>query len=109
MLARRTRDGLISRRSAEETFELFTLEASTYTIVDLTRALVLHAASLLQQPDPRPRLRSLDALHVASAREVFGRALRRGVDVGAFVSADRALIDIAGSAGLTTANPEFYG
>jgi len=52
------------------------------------------------------RLRSLDALHLATARLAFARARRRGVATGAFVTADQELAAAADWAGLTPLIPE---
>ena len=62
--------------------------------VDVTRS-VLEAASRL----PDPALRSLDAIHLATAQAVFGD------DLTAFVSYDRRLLDTARAIGLPTASP----
>ncbi|MCE3555988.1 type II toxin-antitoxin system VapC family toxin [Pseudonocardia sp. RS11V-5] len=48
---------------------------------------------------PDPDLRSLDAIHLATARGVFGKHLT------AFVTYDRGLLGAAESAGLPTAHP----
>lgn len=57
---------------------------------------------------PTVRLRSLDALHLASARTAFSTAGRRGLDVGSFVSSDRALLAAAQWVNLSVANPEDF-
>lgn len=48
---------------------------------------------------PDPNLRSLDAIHLATAREVFGHRL------AAFVSYDQRLLAAAAAAGLPTISP----
>ncbi|MFR9802756.1 type II toxin-antitoxin system VapC family toxin [Pseudonocardia sp. RS010] len=62
-----------------------------YEIDDIVRA----AAAAYPDPD----LRSLDAIHLATARGVFGKHLT------AFVTYDRRLLSAAESAGLPTAHP----
>jgi uncharacterized protein len=109
VLSRRVRDGVTDIRSAENTFELFTVDIRAYTVIDLSRRLVLDAAGLLQEANVFPRLRSLDALQLASARIAFQRAAESAAKVGSFVSSDRALLEAARRAGLPTANPEDYG
>jgi predicted nucleic acid-binding protein len=48
---------------------------------------------------PDPDLRSLDAIHVATARDIFG------VRLTAFVTYDRRLLTAAVEAGLTAESP----
>jgi predicted nucleic acid-binding protein len=60
--------------------------------VPLTRSVLVQAAEL-----GGPLLRSLDAIHVASALRI--------PDLGAFVAYDRRLLDAAADVGLTTASP----
>ncbi len=105
-LGRRYREDLLSARQRDALYRRFVDESERYMLVGLTRAVVEQAAALLIDPLAPPRLRTLDALHIASARIAFERALRQHRAVGAFVSADRALLRAAEWAGLATANPE---
>jgi uncharacterized protein len=105
-LARRTREGALTGQQRDMLFQAFVRDARTFTVVGLHQATAQQAASLLLTAPPPVRLRTLDALHVATARWVFARARRRGLDTGSFVTADRALVDAATWAGLPTVNPE---
>jgi hypothetical protein len=87
-------------------FRAFLGDSRAYVVVGVTQTLVQQAALLLLEATPPVRLRTLDALHISSARQVFSRAARRGLALGAFVTADRALADAASQVGLVTANPE---
>ncbi len=77
-------------------------------VVEPNQAIAQQAATLLLTAPLPVRLRTLDALHVASARLAFARARRRGVATGSFIAADRALLDAATWAGVPTLNPEDY-
>lgn len=51
-------------------------------------------------------LRSLDAVHLASALEFFQLLTSNGLDAGALMSADTRLIAAASDLGLAVVNPE---
>lgn len=107
-LARRMREGVLSTQQRNALFQAFVRDARSFTVVELGQAIAQQAAALLLTAPLPVRLRTLDALHVASARFAFDRARRRGVTTGSFVTADRALLDAASWAGLPTLNPEDY-
>ncbi len=107
-LARRVREGALSAQQRDALFEAFVRDARSFTVVEPGQAIAQQAAALLLTAPLPVRLRTLDALHVASARLAFARARRRGVATGSFVAADRALLDAASWAGLPTLNPEEY-
>ena len=87
-------------------YRVFVRDAGAFVIVRLSHTVVQQAAGLLLTAPAPVRLRSLDALHVASARWSFARARRSGLAVGAFVTSDRALAVAAGWVGLSVENPE---
>ncbi|MDA8217496.1 MAG: type II toxin-antitoxin system VapC family toxin [Chloroflexota bacterium] len=105
-LARRTHEGVITVQQRDTLFRLFLRDTRSFVVVDCDQSIAQQAAALLLTAPAPLRLRSLDALHVASARWTFARARRRGVATGSFVTADRALIKAAEWAGLDTINPE---
>jgi uncharacterized protein len=107
-IARRTREGALSAEQRDTLFQLLLYDTRSFTVVNLSQVIAQQAATLLLTAPVPIRLRTLDALHVASARWVFARARRRGVATGSFVTADRALVDAAIWAGLPTLNPEDY-
>src|SRR6266567_5948645 len=105
-LGRHRREGHLSIEQQGAYYEEFRVEVEGFTISALTGSVVQQAAAILLQPSAPHVLRTLDALHIASARIVFERARRRQEAVGAFVSADRVLNDAARWAGLAVENPE---
>lgn len=106
--ARRTREGALSAQQRDTLFQAFLRDLRAFVVVEPIQAIVQQAATLLFMTPPSIRLRTLDALHVASARLAFARARRHGVATGSFITADRALLDAANWAGLPTLNPEDY-
>lgn len=107
-IARRVREGALSAQQRDTLFQAFVRDARSFTVVEPGQAIAEQAAALLLTAPLPVRLRTLDALHVASAQLAFARARRRGVATGSFVTADRALLDAASWAGLPTLNPEDY-
>jgi hypothetical protein len=107
-LARRAREGTVSAEQSETLFRAFLRDAQVFVLLEPNHAVAHQAATLLLSAPPDIRLRTLDALHVASARLAFARARRRGVVTGSFITADRALLEAASWAGLPTLNPEDY-
>lgn len=107
-LARRTREGAFTVPQRDVLFQVFIRDARSLLLIDLNQTIVQDAATALLAA-PRPvRLRTLDALHIASAQRAFVLARRRGIAPGDFVTADRALMDAAAWMGLSAANPEDY-
>ena len=107
-LARRTREGALSVQQRDTFFQACLRDARSFTVVEPNQAIAQQAATLLLTTPPSVHLRTLDALHVASARFAFARARRRGLATGSFIAADRALLDAASWAELPTLNPEDY-
>ena len=83
-------------------------DVGSFTVLRLTHSIVQQAATFLLTAPPHVRLRSLDALHIASAQAAFARARRGGLTVGSFVTSDRALLDAPAWVGLHVLNPEDY-
>lgn len=55
----------------------------------------MRAATLCQRTPAIPLLRTLDAIHLATAEESFALARGAGIDVGALVTADLRLVAAA--------------
>lgn len=85
-VARRVLPSVAARRQVSEVLD-------RVTILAVTRAVVEHAVSL----DP-PLLRTLDAIHLATA-------LSLGADLGVFVAYDRRLLTAARAAKVAVASP----
>jgi len=107
-LARRTREGALTVLQRDTLFQAFVRDAGSFTLIGMDQMIALQAASFLLSVPPRVRLRTLDALHVASAQGAFDRARRHGVATGSFITSDRALLIAAAWAGLPALNPEDY-
>lgn len=105
-LARRTGEGSLTEQARDTLFRLFRRDAESFVVVDINRTVIQGAAGLLLTAPLPVRLRTLDALHVASAQWAFARGRR--VTTGAFVTADRALADAASWAGPSIVIPEDY-
>jgi len=107
-IARRTREGTLAASTCDDVYRAFLADTVEYQMLGVTEAITSQAASLLLTTPDNLRIRSLDALHVASAQLTFARAQQQGIDVGRFVTADRALLEAAMWAGLEVENPERY-
>lgn len=94
-LARHTREGSLSPAERDHEFRAFLRDTGSMTVVELEAVTAEDAARLLLTAPPRVRLRTLDMLHVATARALFARARRRGIATGSFVSADRGQLEVA--------------
>jgi len=105
-LARRARNGEMTHAAQEAIYQRLLGALDSCVVVQVSRAVIDRAAVLLLAMAAPPRLRTLDALHRASAQLAFATAIGRGRDRGYFVTADRALITAAAWAGLTTMNPD---
>jgi hypothetical protein len=89
---RRVREGALATINQPRVFERVATDRSYWTLVELTTEVMREAETLLE----RHPLRTLDAIHVASAR-IF--AIRASVDL-IFVSADRRQRLAAAAVGL---------
>lgn len=107
-LARRTREGDLTPEQRDTVFRSFLADAREYVMLAVTQGITEDAAAMLLTSPPSIALRTLDALHLAAARVAFAHARRRGLEIGAFVTSDRALAQAVAWAGLTPVNPEDY-
>lgn len=67
---------------------------------------ILEAASRILLNFAVPMLRTLDAIHLATAQQSFMLARRSGEIEAVVVTSDRRMIDAAAALGLTVDNPE---
>jgi predicted nucleic acid-binding protein len=105
-LARRVREGRLEAQERDALFERFVADLQDYEVLGMTTQIIERAASALLRDAAFQRLRTLDALHLATAEAVFASGRRGGVGAGVFVTADGTLLAAARSAGLQTDNPE---
>jgi predicted nucleic acid-binding protein len=107
-LARRTREGDLTPADRDSIFSSFLDDTREYVVLAVTQLMTEDATTMLLTSPPTIALRTLDALHLATARVAFASARRRGLATGSFVTADRALGQAVTWAGLTALNPEDY-
>ena len=104
-LSRLSRQGRMSSENARMLFGRAVRDLQLHTTVEVSADLLSEAAQrLLRSTDPG--LRTLDAVHVVSASRTFRMYETQGIPIGAFVAADRRLLDAAARSGLRTINPE---
>jgi len=103
---RRMRESVLTAAQRDAAYALFLQDTQRYLVLGLVRATVREAATLCLTAPPSLQLRTLDALHLVTARRAFGLARRRGQSIGALVSADQRLLRIAAMSGLPIMNPE---
>ena|SRR5579859_1330416 len=109
VLARQQREGRVTPDEADVISRQYLADAESCLSLRLTNTILQAAANLLQSSHSAVALRTLDALHVASARSLAIHVGRReAVDV-IFVSCDRILIRAAQWAGFSVVNPEEVG
>lgn len=103
---RRTREGLLSERTAREARLIIDRHASQeYEVVALTDDVVRRAEDLLE----RHTLRASDAIQLASALQSSDRLDIVASGALAFVSADTRLLAAAEREGLMTVDPSTHG
>ena len=103
-LGRRKNEGSITASDASEIHRTFLRHLLSYRVYDLTQQ-ILYAATEVLLGSRSTTLRTLDALHLATALEsviLSGLAKEELV----LVTADHHLIDAAAAAGVRVENPE---
>lgn len=106
VLARRTHEGYLTVEQRGEAQQRLLMDLRRFLVLDLIPSVVRRAADLLLASPSTLPLRTLDALHLASALHTFGQARRRGVAIGSFVSSDRRLLAAATWGGLAVVDPQ---
>jgi predicted nucleic acid-binding protein len=108
VIARLAREGAISPTQRVGILRSFQADLENATLIQLERPILERAADILIQFPAGTALRSLDAIHLASAEHAFAAApltrSRRARPV--LVSADTRLLAAAQWLGLATDNPE---
>ncbi|TAK35405.1 MAG: PIN domain-containing protein [Chloroflexota bacterium] len=111
VLARRTREGDLTPQQRDTIFRRFLQDSQGvpgYVMLGLTQRVSHEATRLLLTSPLSIHLRTLDALHLASARLAFARARRRGVANAYLVTSDRTLAAAASWSGFQAINPENF-
>lgn len=106
VLGRRFREGEFDEQERDLIYDRFLLDVKDFALVEPTDVLLAEAGRLLLSGVAGSRLRTLDAIQLASAREWFRRADAANMAPGAFVVADAALRDAAATLHLRVENPE---
>ncbi|MHB8375661.1 MAG: type II toxin-antitoxin system VapC family toxin [Dehalococcoidia bacterium] len=104
-VARRVRDRDLSAEQGRLAHETFLRHARRFEVVDLTQQ-VIDRASRILLASGSSGLRTLDALHLASAQQSFILLRDAGQSELILVAANKRLRDAAAAAGLSVENPE---
>jgi hypothetical protein len=108
-LARRTHHGDVTKSRRDEIVQAFLQDSSDeYLLFAVSSGVLQEAADMLLTRPPSVGLRSLDAIHLATAQRSFRAAVQTNTATGALVSADRRLLDAADWAGIAAENPRDY-
>lgn len=108
VFARNVREAKLTPGQADRLFAAFDRHKGNYQSVPLTLSILEESTTLLLSAPPTIALRTLDALHVASAQRAFAEARRYGFQTGNFITADRNLLAAAAWAGFAVLNPEDF-
>jgi uncharacterized protein len=104
-ITRLVREGILTPEQRNLILQRFTLDVEAMLVVGLERDIVEDAAGLVVQAPTAIPLRSLDALHLATARTLAASEPATSSELR-FVSSDTRLLAAAEWAGITTDNPE---
>ena|SRR5436190_7436889 len=105
-LARRTREGALSPEQREEIYAQFLDDLTALVVVVAGGVVLQRAATLALAAPPDAPLRTLGAIHLASALTAFEERADQTGGIGAFVTSDRQLRRAAEGAGLHVVDPE---
>ena len=86
----------------------FLRDAVRFELIDVTRDLLAVASELTLSGGIGRRMRSLDAIQLATARWWLEQAATLTIEPGAFIVADAALRESAVGLGMAVENPEDY-
>lgn len=92
-LRRRMTEDVLSSRDAEAVLERFSVDRQGWGLVEITSDVLSGAEDIVATH----AVRTIDAVHIASARVVFGRLQ---ADAPRFITADQRQADAARSVGL---------
>jgi predicted nucleic acid-binding protein len=104
-MARLVREGVLTPRQRGLYLQRFVLDVEAMFVVGLERDVIEDAAALVVQSPTTIPLRSLDALHLATARKLLPTASNATAQGLTFVSADTRLLAAAQWAGFATDDP----
>ena len=108
VLQRRFVEHQFTALERDEHYARFLADAQAFQFIAVRDRLLARSAELLVTGVFTSRLRSLDAIQLASVLEWFEVARRLNIESGAFIVADRPLREAAVALGLPVENPEDY-
>ena len=106
VLRRRHTEAASAPVDAREFYRRFVGDASRFEVVSIDEELITRAGELLLEGVTGARVRSSDAIQLATARWWFEQVSALNIESGAFVVADHPLRDAALALGLPVENPE---
>ncbi len=108
LLARRRAAGDFDSETQRHIYARYLNDLRKFEVIPFNDSLASRAAALVLSGTFGTRVRSLDAVQLATAELWFESSVAHTLDVGAFVVADGALGTAAAALGLPVENPEEY-
>jgi predicted nucleic acid-binding protein len=105
-LARRVREGTLTARERDGVLRRFRRHLRDFTVVETNLDVLNEAGTLVVHSPLTIPLRSLDAIHLASAQSLTAMSAFNSLDPLTFVSPDTRLLAAAQWAGFEADNPE---
>jgi hypothetical protein len=105
-LSRRVREGTIRADQRQRLFDTFLAHTGRFQVMRVSPEVIDDAAAILLRDPPGAGLRTLDAIHLATAQRSFILARQAASESGVLVAADRRLRDAALALGTAVDNPE---
>jgi hypothetical protein len=105
-LSRRVREGSIRAEQRQRLFDTFLAHTDRFQVMSVSPEVIDEAAAILLHDSPGAVLRTLDAIHLATAQKSFILARQGASESGVLVAADRRLRDAALALGTAVDNPE---
>ncbi|MEK7693080.1 MAG: type II toxin-antitoxin system VapC family toxin [Chloroflexota bacterium] len=105
-LGRRSREGGVSAAQRVEEYRTFIRHALWWSVIPVDQVILEAASQILLEGLAVPMLRTLDAIHLATAQQSFMLARQSGENGAVVVTSDRRMIDVALAASLVVDNPE---
>lgn len=105
-LSRRVREGTVRAADRQRLFETFLAHTVRFEVIQVSSEVSDDAAAILLRDTPGVALRTLDAIHLATAQRSFILARQAAPEDGLLVAADRRLRDAAVALGMSVDDPE---
>lgn len=105
VFSRKHKDGHLTWSQRDDLFQRFLDDATHFEFIEIADA-ILHEAAALLFREFSTRVRSQDAIQLASAHRWLEAAAANSIDIGVFVVADGPLRTMAEELGLSVDNPE---